>query len=436
MTRSPRPRATGGISDANADSLWAATAALAPALPTLDGDASFDVAVVGGGYTGLSAALHLAERGVRVAVLEANEPGWGASGLNGGQVNPGLKLARAELRRLFATDLADRMHDAAAGAPDFVFELVRRTGIQCAAAQTGTYRLAHSAATLRTQQGAAQTLAQEGTPVRMLDRQAIAAETGAHGYLGGYLDPRGGNLHPLDYARGLARVAAAQGAAIYAGTPVAALDRSNGGWRVRTPRGVVRAESVIVGTNGYTGDLWPGLAQTLLPVLSFQIATAPLTDAQSQAILPGRQAAYDSRRLILYFRRSPDGRVVLGGRASFSTTHRSADYSVLQRVLAGLFPALAKTPIEYRWAGRVAITRDFLPHLHEPAPGLYVGVGYNGRGVAMATRMGLVLADLASGRRDIPYPITPVRRIPLHALHQPALHLAMLYQSAMDSLGR
>ena len=416
-------------------SLWAATAAPALALPTLEGDAIFEVVIVGGGYTGLSAALHLAERGMRVAVLESNEPGWGASGVNGGQVNPGLKLTRASLRRRFAADVADRMYNAAAGAPQFLFELVRRTNIECAAAQTGTYRLAHSAAAMRTLQAAADTLAAEGTPVRMLDRPAIAAEIGAKDYVGGFLDPRGGNLHPLNYARGLARVAIAKGAKIFAGSQVVALEQMQDGWCARTRRGSIRAESVIIGTNGYTDNLWPGLMQSLLPVQSFQIATAPLRDADAQTFLPGRQAVYDSRRLVLYFRRSPDDRLVLGGRASFSIAKRSADYEVLQRVLARLFPTLAAMPIEYRWAGRVAITRDFLPHLHEPAPNLFAAVGYNGRGVAMATRMGHVLADLACGRDEIPYPITPIRRIPLHPLRQPVLHLAMRYQNMMDSLG-
>jgi sarcosine oxidase len=137
--------------------------------------------------------------------------------------------------------------------------------------------------------------------VRMLDKHAIAAEIGTNGYLGGYLDPRGGNLHPLEYARGLARVAIAQGASIYAGSPVVALEQVNGGWRARTPRGTVNAKSVVIGTNGYTGKLWPGLAQSLLPAQSFQVATAPLTGATSRAILPQRQAVYDSRRLICIF---------------------------------------------------------------------------------------------------------------------------------------
>jgi len=419
-----------------ADSLWAATASPPPQLPVLEGEAAFDVAVVGAGYTGLSAALHLAERGVRVAVLEAEEPGWGASGRNGGQVNPGFKLPRGDLRRLFASDVADRMYDVGADAPRFLFDLVRRTGIECAAAQTGTYRLAHSAPALRALQGAAETLAGEGTPMRQLDRQAISGEIGAIGYLGGFLDARGGNVHPLDYVRGLARAAIARGAAIYIGAQVGTLQREAGRWRVRTRGGSVRADSVIVGTNGYTDGLWPGLAASLLPVLSFQIATAPLGAADARAILPGRQAVYDSRRLVLYFRRSPDDRIVLGGRASFTVAHRTADYGVLRRVLTGLYPALAAVPIDYRWAGRVAITRDFLPHLHEPAPGLFVAVGYNGRGVAMATRMGALLADVACRQDDVPFPVTPIRGIPLHAFRQPVLHVAMLYQSAMDSLGR
>jgi glycine/D-amino acid oxidase-like deaminating enzyme len=428
-------RGSSSKSETSTGSIWAATARPALNLPTLEGDAVSDVAIVGGGYTGLSAALHLAERGVKVAVLEAHEPGWGASGRNGGQVNPGLKLPRATLGRAFATDIADRMYEIAAGAPRFVFDLVRRTNIECAVTQTGTYRLAHSAAAMGALQVAADMLAAEGTAVRMLDRQAIANEIGAQGYLGGYLDPRGGNLHPLNYARGLAHVVIGHGAAIYVDSEVVALERVNGSWRARTRRGSVRAKSVIIGTNGYTDDLWPGLACSLLPVQSFQIATAPLADADARSILPGRQAVYDSRRLVLYFRRSPDDRVVLGGRASFSIADRTADYDVLRRVLCGLFPTLAAVPIEYRWAGRIAITRDFLPHLHEPAPGLFVALGYNGRGVAMATRMGQLLSDLACGGDEAAFPVTAIRPIPLHALRQPLLHLAMRYQSAMDALG-
>jgi glycine/D-amino acid oxidase-like deaminating enzyme len=327
------------------------------------------------------------------------------------------------------------MYEMGAGAPRFLYDLVRRTGIECSLVQTGTYRLAHSTASLRVQHEAAETLAAEGAPVRMLDPAATEREVGAHGYRGGYIDARGGNLQPLDFVRGLVGAAQARGAIIHADSRVVALDAVGGGWRARTRRGAVRAQTALIATNAYTDTLWPGLAETLLAVQSFQVATAPLDAARLGSILPGGQAAYDSRRLVLYFRRSPDGRVVLGGRASFTLARRTADYRMLQRVLVGIFPSLHSVPIAYRWAGRVAITRDFVPHLHEPAPGVFIALGYNGRGIALATRMGAVLADLACGRRDVSYPITPLERIPWHRLHPPALHAAMRYQALMDFFG-
>lgn len=418
-------------------SLWAATARPAPPTTVLSGHIEADVAIVGAGYTGLSAALHLAEAGAKVAVIDAHEPGWGASGRNGGQVNPGLKHPKAVLERMFGAAQGSRLYEAAAGAPRFLFDLVRRLDIDCGLRTSGTFVLAHTPAALATLEGRAKTLSAEGVSVRMLDATAVTREVGTSAYVGGMLDSRGGNLHPLSYARGLAAAAIERGAALYRLSPATRIERAGDKWSVATPSGAVRAGHVVVATNGYTDRLWPKLAATVLPVNSFQIATEPLPPDLLGSVLPGAQSVYDSRRLILYFRLSDDGRLVLGGRASFSVTDRAADYDVLRRVLDGLFPQLARVQIAYRWSGRVAITQDFLPHLHELAPRLFAALGYNGRGVAMATLMGKLLADLVVGKReDVPFPITALRPIPFHPFRQPVLHAVMQYQTLMDAWGR
>jgi len=418
-------------------SLWAATAPPGPRLQRLAGRRRTEVAVIGAGYTGLSTALHLANAGIDCAVIDRHEPGWGASGRNGGQVLPGLRLQRVELRRIFGSDVGDRTYKTVEAAADFLFALVERHGIECDLVRGGSIRLAHTErgmALLRENHAA---LLSEGVASRLLDAEAVKREVGSCVYVGGRLDPRSGTLHPLKYARGLASTVLGAGAAIYRDSPATALRRDGDHWRVSTADGEILASWVVVATNGYTDRLWPRLAQTMLPINSFQIATAPMTEAQRAAILPGGACFSDTRRLILYAQRTRDHRLVLGGRASFTLADRAADYEVLLRVLSGLFPQLRDTPIEYRWVGRVALTRDRLPHLHSPAPGLLIAVGFNGKGVAMTTLMGKVLADHIRAPAEPPgYPVTEIRPYPFHALRQPVLHLAMSYQTLMDRLGR
>ena len=238
-------------------SLYAETARPAAPTPPLDGDKRVAVAVVGGGFTGLSAALHLAEAGADVAVLEAQEPGWGASGRNGGQVNPGLKHDPDAIEADFGPDLGARMVAMSGDAPNVVFDLIRRHQITCEAMQGGTLRAAfsrRSAAAVRT--SAAQG-ARRGGPVTVLEGDAIAAATGARRYICAMLDRRGGQVNPLGYARGLAQAAMQAGAAVHGATPVTAMRRNGGEWHVATPTGTVRAEHVVLATNGYTDDLWP-----------------------------------------------------------------------------------------------------------------------------------------------------------------------------------
>ena len=418
-------------------SLWAATAPPGPQLQRLTGSLSTDVAVIGAGYTGLSTALHLASAGIECVVIDRHEPGWGASGRNGGQVLPGLRLQRAELRRIFGRQVGDRTYETVETAADFLYGLVERHGIDCDLVKGGSIRLAHTErgmALLRENHAA---LSREGVASRLLDAEAVSREVGTRAYVGGRLDPRSGTLHPLKYARGLASAAIGLGATLYRDSPATALRRDGERWRVTTAEGEILASRVVIATNGYTDALWPGLEQTMLPLNSFQIATAPLTETQRAVILPGGACFSDTRRLILYAQRTRDHRLVLGGRASFTLADRAADYEVLRRVLTGLFPQLGDTPIEYRWVGRVALTRDYLPHLHAPAPGLLLAVGFNGKGVAMTTLMGKIIADHIRSPAGPPaYPVTAIKPYPFHAFRQPVLHVAMYYQTLMDRLGR
>jgi sarcosine oxidase len=418
-------------------SLWAATAPPGPRLERLTGARRAEVAVIGAGYTGLSTALHLAAAGIECAAIDRHEPGWGASGRNGGQVLPGLRLQRVELHRIFGTEVGDRTYETVETAADFLFALVERHGIDCDLVRGGSIRLAHTERGMALLRESHATLVAEGVASRLLDAEAVGREIGTRVYVGGRLDPRSGTLHPLKYARGLAQAALGAGAALYRDSPATRLRRDGERWRVTTADGEILASRVVIATNGYTDGLWPGLAQTLLPLNSFQIATAPLTEAQRAAILPGGACFSDTRRLILYAQRTRDHRLVLGGRASFTLADRAADYDVLRRVLTGLFPQLRDTPIEYRWVGRVALTRDYLPHLHAPAPGLLIAAGFNGKGVAMTSLMGKILADHVRAPAQPPaYPVTGIRPYPFHALRQPVLHLAMYYQTLMDRLGR
>jgi len=418
-------------------SLWAATAPPALPLPRLKGSLGTEVAVIGAGYTGLSTALHLASAGIECAVIDRHEPGWGASGRNGGQVLPGLRLQRAELRRVFGGERGDRAYETVETAADFLYALVERHGIECDLVRGGSIRLAHTERAMALLRENHAVLVSEGVGSRLLDAEAVAREVGTRLYVGGRLDPRSGTLHPLKYARGLASAALGAGAALYRRSPATALRRDGERWRVTTDAGEILASSVVIATNGYTDGLWPGLAETMLPLNSFQIATAPLAERERAATLPGGACFSDTRRLILYAQRTRDHRLVLGGRASFTLADRAADYDVLRRVLTGLFPQLSGTRIEYRWVGRVALTRDFIPHLHAPAPGLLIAVGFNGKGVAMTTLMGKIIADHIRPPAEPPaYPLTDIRPIPFHAFRQPALHLAMYYQTLMDRLGR
>jgi glycine/D-amino acid oxidase-like deaminating enzyme len=418
-------------------SLWAATAVPAVETPPLRDSASADVAIIGAGYTGLSTALHLAERGVRSVVLDAGEPGWGASGRNGGQVIPGLKYDPDQLVQRFGDARGNALVDVVGRAADSVFELIERYRIECDAMRRGWIQPAHSPRALDAVTRRARQWESRGAAVELLDASAVARRLGSSAFAGGWVDLRAGSVQPLSYARGLARAALGQQVAVHGATRVISLARTHGKWRVGTSGGAtLTAERVVVATNGYTDGLWPGLARTVIAANSFIVATHPLDPAAGDAILRGGEVASDSRRLLLYFRRDAAGRLLMGGRGPFSEPRNPGDWAHLERALQLLYPQLRRVTYEYRWSGRIAITADALPHVHEPAPGLTIALGYNGRGIAMATTMGKHLAARLAGDSGVAFPfdVSPIRPIPLHGLQRFYITAGVAWYRLLDAL--
>jgi glycine/D-amino acid oxidase-like deaminating enzyme len=425
-----------GLNSPDAPSIWAATApALAP-VPPLDGDVDVDVAIVGAGYCGLSAAIHLRDAGVDVAVLDAHQPGWGASGRNGGQVIPGFKHNPMELEALHGRERGRALAQVGHDAPALVYALVERFGIECGLARAGWISAAHTLKAADAWRRRVEGEQRLGLPTRYLDAADVSARLGTDAYVGGLFDPRGGGVQPLAYARGLAKAAVSLGARLYEAR-VEGVELARDGWTLRTPRGRVRARRVGLATNGYTGRLHPALATRLVPVQSYQMATAPLSDNLRRVIMAGGLTASDTRPLLRYFRLSPDGRFVMGGRGSFSLADRPALYEAVAKAARELYPALADLPFEHAWAGQIALTRDHMPRLMTLAPGLAFAGGFNGRGVAMATMFGRLLADWARGEdlSHLPVATDPLGAYPFHGLRLPVMNAYAFWLSLKERWG-
>ena len=398
--------------------LWRATAPPAPPTPALEGECEADVCVVGGGFTGLSTALHLAEAGARVVLLEAGEPGFGASGRNHGQVVPMLsRYGPDETVARFGPEEGERFNLFVAEAAKLVFELIDRLGIECDARPVGWLLPVDSPARDGTVRARAEAWARRGMPVRYLERSETEAVTGSRHWQGALHHAWGGNIQPLAYARGLAGAAAGAGAAIHARSPAAALSRPGGRWRVEAPQGAVTAEQVVLATNGYTGGLWPALRRAVVPFRLFLAATAPQGGNVRRQILPGDRSVSDSRTLLWAFRWDREGRMVAGGDILLPWRARSRVATVARRRLQAAFPELGEAEFEFVWDGKVAMTLDRLPRAMQLGPGLWTALGYNGRGVALATAMGRLLAGrcLKGLQADDPVPAALRRPHPLPA---------------------
>ncbi len=417
------------------NAVWKLSAPQDQSWPGLQDDIRVDVAVVGAGFCGLSAALHLAQSGASVALLEQHSPGWGASGRNGGQVIPGLKLDPDELLSLMGEETGESLISSVGSAPDLVFSLIQRFDIQCDAQRSGWIQLATGKRGLAQIESRVNQWQSRQVDIDFLAEKKIGEFTGARGYVGGLIDRRGGNLNPLAYARGLARAAAENNVSVFANSPMLSLTRENELWKIKSTSGMLNADKVLICTNAYTDRSWPGLKKTIIPFVSGAIATEPLPDDLRATILPHGQAAADNSRLLSWFGFDRDGRFIFGGRTGkWSETADPKDFKNRVSRMHEVFPQLKNTAIKHYWSGKVALTVDHLPHVHELAPGVYAGLGFNGRGVAMATLMGKTLSQhcLKGADAEPIFPISPHKTIPFHSVRRPVVQSVVWWKKFMD----
>ena len=417
---------------------WEATAIPAPPTPPVDSDIACEALVIGAGYSGLNAAIRLAEGGKAVTVVDTGGPGYGASGRNGGQVIPGLKYDPDALLRKLGETAGRALIRFAGEAADRTFDLIEKYQIPCDAQRSGWLQPAVSEKTLRMVRGRAEQWQRHtGTDVKLLSAGQVRDLTGTDEFVGGWIDPRGGFLQPLSYARGLAQVALGLGVRVAGHSPVTRLSKQGAAWEAEVNGFRVVAPSVVLATNGYTGNLIPGLKPSLVPGTSVQVATEPLAEDLRETILPGGLPVSDTRRILQYMRFDSAGRFLMGGRGSFRPGEPARYYRTLRRLAEAKFPQLKGIAWQHRWAGTIALTADGLPHLHIPEERLYIALGYNGRGVAMASQMGRLLGELAiDGEREgSPFPITDIRPIPFHSCRAIGAEAIGTWYRTLDRFG-
>jgi glycine/D-amino acid oxidase-like deaminating enzyme len=389
-------------------------------MPNVEPGMSFDVAVIGAGYTGLSAARQLARSGISVIVLERERVGWGASSRNGGQVLTGLKLDPAALVARFGESRARELFDASLTSMASLESLIQEEGIECEYERTGhiqaAYKPAHFDA-FRAEQALLERVFNHR--VALVSPSDQETELGTRRYHGLLVDERSGALNPAKYAYGLARTAVQAGACVHEGVGVLEISRVTGGWILQTTGGDVRAKDVFIATNGYTGPATPALRRRLIPIGSYIIATQPLPPGMWERLIPKRRMVFDSKHFLYYFRLTGDHRLLFGGRAEFSqptadSARRAAD--ILRRGMEDVFPELAATPVDYAWGGNVAFTRDQMPRAGTLDGAFYAG-GYCGHGIAMATYLGGLMGRRIGGETfdnpllDAPFPSFPLSRL-------------------------
>jgi gamma-glutamylputrescine oxidase len=407
-------------------------------LTPLDGSRHADVCIVGAGYTGLSSALHLAQRGYDVVLLEARKPGWGASGRNGGQLCSGQRKDQDELTAMVGTDTARQFWELAEAAKNLSRQLIAEHGIDCDL-KPGIAHPNHKPGYAHGTEAYVDFLRRQYDyqQIEYLEADAMAELVGSAGYFGGSLDMGAGHLHPLNYALGLTEAALAAGAGIYQSTIVEGLEEGSPN-RIITNQGIVEADSVVLACNGYLGKLEPRVSGKIMPINNFIIATEPLSEAQLKVINPRDVAIADSRFVVNYYRLSADKRMLFGGGENYRQNFPRDIANFVRKPMLQVYPQLEHSRIDYAWGGTLAVTLNRMPHFGRLGNNnTYYAQGYSGQGVAMATLAGKLIAEAIAGeaeRFDL-FGKIPTRSFPGgDLLRWPAMVLGMSYYALRDRL--
>jgi glycine/D-amino acid oxidase-like deaminating enzyme len=379
--------------------------------------ASVDVAVIGAGFTGLSAARTLAKRSARVVVLEAETIGWGASSRNGGMVLTGMKLSPEVLTRRYGLEKAKQMYADSLASIDCVEQLIAEEHIDCNFSRCGHLEVASKQSHFDAYQRSVDLLARDfGHQLRIIPKHELPSEIGSAIFHGGIVDEASAGVNPARYVAGLAQAALRAGACIYERTRVQTIKRATSRFNLRTSNGELFAKDVLIATSGYTGSLSRPLQKRVIPIGSFIIATERLPESLAEQLIPRNRMVYDSLHFLHYWRLTPDNRMLFGGRAAFfpetTNTVRKSE-AILLRDLIAIHPQLKDATVEYAWGGTLDFTFDIMPHAGE-FEGVHYALGYAGHGVAMATYLGQIMGERLSGGADanpfagIPFPSAPL----------------------------
>lgn len=400
------------LNDPRSHGLWERTAPPAPVTTPLKGNTNADVVIVGGGYTGLSAALHLAERGTNVVLLEAAEIGFGGAGRNVGLINAGMWVMPDDFPKELGEHYGERALDLLGNGPYLVRELIEKHGISCELETNGTLHCAVGAEGMKELEERARQWQKRGAPLTVLDATETERRIGTKAYAGSLLDMRAGTLQPLSYARGLAHAAIKAGATLHTGSPVISTGEADGKRIVSTAEGQVSADWVIVATDAYSTGPWAQVRREQVHLPYFNLATKPLSANLRRSILPNCEGCWDTKEVLSSFRMDQAGRLVFGSVGALRGTGTMVHKAWARRSLKRLFPQLGEVEFEAEWYGKIGMTDNALPRFHRFGTNVIGFSGYNGRGISPGSTFGKVLANYILGdiaEADLPLPLTDVK---------------------------